>query len=207
MMDLLTELGTNAPYMPYVVVLGLILLSGLGLPIPEDIPLILAGYLCYPTHGYADPWVLFPLTFLAVVGADVMVFVLGRKYGHHVPKLPLMRRFLTEKRLARTERLLHEHGGKFLFAARFMPGLRAAAIFTAGNFKVPYWKLLLYDGGAAMLSVPLILGLAYYFAEHLEQVRQWVANGERGVIAVILLSAVVFVVVKLLVNRRLGAGR
>ncbi len=122
MMDLLTELGTNAPYMPYVVVLGLILLSGLGLPIPEDIPLILAGYLCYPGHGYADPWVLFPLTFLAVVGADVMVFVLGRRYGHHVPKLPLMRRFLTEKRLARTERLLHTHGGKFLFVARFMPG-------------------------------------------------------------------------------------
>jgi membrane protein DedA with SNARE-associated domain len=206
-MDLLTELGTNAPYMPYVVVLGLILLSGLGLPIPEDIPLILAGYLCYSGHGYADPWVLFPLAFLAVVGADLMVFALGRRYGHHVPKLPLMRRFLTEKRLARTERLLHKHGGKFMFAARFMPGLRAPAIFTAGNFRVPYWKFLLYDGGAAMLSVPLILGLAYYFAEHMEQVRKWVANGERGVIAVILLAAVVFVVVKLLVNRKLSKDR
>lgn len=202
-MDLLTQIGTGTPYMPYVVVLGLLLLSGFGLPIPEDIPLILAGYLSY--HGSADPWVLFPLTFLAVVGADLMVFWLGRRYGHHVPKLPLMRRFLTEKRLAKTERLLHEHGGKFMFAARFLPGLRAPAIFTAGNFKLPYWKFLLYDGGAALLSVPLILGLAYYFAEHLEQVRVWIANGEKGVIGVIVLAALGFVTVKWWVNRRMSA--
>ncbi len=205
MLDLLTQLGTNAPYMPYLVVLGLLLLSGFGLPIPEDIPLILAGYLGY--YGYADPWGLFPLTFLAVVGADVMVFVLGRRYGHHVPKLPMMRRFLTEKRLARTERLLHQHGGKFMFAARFLPGLRAPAIFTAGNFKLPYWKFLLYDGGAAMLSVPLILGFAYYFADRLEQVRVWVANGEKGAIALIVLATGVFIGFKLLVGRRLEPGR
>ncbi len=204
-MDFLTELGTHAPYMPYVVVLGLLLLSGFGLPIPEDIPLILAGYLTF--YGYADPWLLFPLTFLAVLSADMIVFMLGRKYGHHVPKMPLMRRFLTEKRLANTERLLHEHGGKFMFAVRFLPGLRAPAIFTAGNFKIPYWKFLLYDGGAALISVPVILGLAYYFAEHLEQVRIWVANGEKGVIAVILVAAVVFIGVKMVVNRRLTGGK
>jgi membrane protein DedA with SNARE-associated domain len=204
-MDFLTQLGTHTPYMPYVLVLGLILLSGFGLPIPEDIPLILAGYLAY--HDYADPWVLFPLTFLAVIGADLMVFWLGRRYGHHVPKLPLMRRYLTEKRLAKTERLLHQHGGKFMFAARFLPGLRAPAIFTAGNFKIPYWKFLLYDGGAALLSVPLILGLAYYFAEHLEQVRKWVANGEKGVIGVIVLAAVVFITVKVMIHRRVAAGK
>ncbi len=199
-MDFLTQLGTHTPYMPYVLVLGMILLSGFGLPIPEDIPLILAGYLAY--HGYADPWLFFPLTFIAIVGADLMVFWLGRRYGHHIPKLPLMRRYMTEKRLAKTEALLHRHGGKFMFAARFLPGLRAPAIFTAGNFKLPYWKFLAYDGGAALLSVPLILSLSYYFAEHLEQVRVWVANGEKGAIAVILLAAVIFIGIKVWLSRR-----
>jgi membrane protein DedA with SNARE-associated domain len=204
-MENLTQLATLTPYMPYVLVLGLLLLSGFGLPIPEDIPLILAGYLAY--YAYADPWTLFPLTFLAVVGADLMVFWLGRRYGHHVPKLPLMRRFLTEKRLAKTEALLHRHGGKFMFAARFLPGLRAPAIFTAGNFKIPYWKFLAYDGGAALVSVPVILGLAYYFAEHLEQVRVWVTNGEKGVIGVILLTVLVVVVVKWVLSKRLASGQ
>lgn len=199
-MDLLTEFGSGTPYMPYVVVLGMLMLSGLGLPIPEDIPLILAGYLCY--HGYADPWVLFPLTFLAVLGADLMIFMLGRRYGHHVPKLPLMRRFLTEKRLGKTESLLHQHGGKFMIASRFLPGLRAAAIFTAGNFKLPYWKFLLYNGGAALVSVPTILGLAYYYADKLERVRVWIANGERGAVLVIVLAAAGFIGFKLLMSRR-----
>ncbi len=199
----LTQLGSSTPYMPYVVVLGLLLLSGFGLPIPEDVPLILAGYLAY--FGYADPWVLFPLTFLAVIGADLMVFWLGRRYGHHVPKLPLMRRFLTEKRLAKTEAMLHRHGGKFMFAVRFLPGLRAPAIFTAGNFKVPYWKFLAYDGGAALISVPVILGLAYYFAEHLEQVRVWVANGEKGVIVAICLIILGIIFGKRFLNKRLEA--
>ncbi len=208
MWEFLEQLGTHAPYMPYVVVLGLILLSGFGLPIPEDIPLILAGYLCYPFDGeagYANPWVLFPLAFLAIIGADLMVFYMGRRYGHHIPKLPLMRRFLTEKRLAKTEALLHKHGGKFMFAARFLPGLRAPAIFTAGNFKVPYWKFLAYDGGAALISVPVILGLAYYFAEHLERVRVWVANGEKGAIVVIGLAIMVLIVGKRFVSRKLSS--
>ena len=202
-MDYLTQLGTHSPYMPYVVVLGLLLLSGFGLPIPEDVPLILAGYLAY--FDYAHPWVLFPLTFLAVVGADLMVFYLGRRYGHHVPKLPLIRRYLTEKRLAKTEALLHKHGGKFMFAARFLPGLRAPAIFTAGNFKVPYWKFLAYDGGAALISVPIIIGLAYYFAQHIERVRVWVANGEKGAIVVIGLAIVVLIVGKRFISKKLSS--
>lgn len=96
----------------------------------EDISLILAGYLC--GQHYADPWIMFPLAFAAVIGADVMMFVLGRHYGHHLPRLLLVQRFLTARRLAQTERRLHQHGGKFMFAARFLPGLRAPAMFTAG---------------------------------------------------------------------------
>ena len=202
MIEYLTQLGTHAPYMPYVVVLGVILLSGFGLPVPEDVPLILAGYLAY--YDYAHPWVLFPLTFMAVIGADMIVFYLGRRYGHHITKMPLMRRYLTEKRLAKTEALLHKHGGKFIFVARFLPGLRAPAIFTAGNFKVPYWKFLAYDGGAAMISVPVIIGLAYYFAEHIEHVRVWVANGEKGAIVVVLLVILVIILAKHFVNRKLS---
>src|SRR5690606_33249443 len=104
---------------PYVVIWGVLLLSGFGLPIPEDLPLILAGYLCGIEPAYADPWIMFPGCYLAIIGADLVVFVLGRRYGHHVPRLPLLRRFLTESRLAKTEAKLHQHGGKFIFMARF----------------------------------------------------------------------------------------
>lgn len=187
---------------PYLVIFGVLLVSGFGLPLPEDLPLILAGYLC--GQGAANPWIMFPGCFLSIVGADGLVFLLGRKYGHHVPKLPLLRRFLTEARLAKTEAMLHTHGGKFIFMARFLPGLRTAAFFTAGSFKVAYWKFLLYDGSAALISVPAILALAYAFSDRIHQVREWVQNGQ--IVGLLVLAGVVaaFFGVKWLIKRLLA---
>lgn len=195
-------LNDLTPHAPYVILLGVILLSGMGLPLPEDIPIIVGGYLA--GTGVVEPWTMLPALFAAVLGADGIVFFLGRRYGHHVPRLPLLRRYLTEKRLARTELELNRHGGKFIFAARFLPGLRAPAMFTAGIFKVPYWKFLLYDGSAAAISVPVIFLLAYYFAEDLEAVRKWVSEGSLGAAVAVVLAIVVFFVCKALFARRMA---
>lgn len=187
---------------PYIVIVGVLLVSGFGLPLPEDIPLIVAGYLC--GAGYADIWIMLPAAFLAIIGADAIVYSLGRRYGHHVPKLPLLRRFLTEDRVAKTEAQLHKHGGKFIFMARFLPGIRTAAFFSAGVFKVPYWKFFLYDGAAALISVPAIVLLAYYFAHQIERVKQWVEDGSLVAISVMALAVVVMVVAKRLFKRRIA---
>ena len=197
MEEWLTQLAGNAPY---VVIFGVLLATGFGLPMPEDIPLILAGYLA--GHGLANPWIMFPGVFLAILGSDVIVFTIGRRYGHYVPRLPLLRRFLTEPRLARTERQLHLHGGKFIFMARFLPGVRTAAFFTAGTFKIPYWKFLLFDGSAAAISVPTIFWLAYFFANELDQVRQWIVEGQAAAIVAVVLVVTVMLLVKWRRRRR-----
>ncbi|MEX0654744.1 MAG: DedA family protein [Phycisphaeraceae bacterium] len=193
----LAELAAHAPY---IGIFGILVLSGFGLPIPEDIVLILAGYLC--GRGVADPWIMFPGTFITIVGSDLIVYLLGRRYGHHVPKLPVLRRFLTEGRLVRTERKLHEHGGKFIFMVRFLPGLRTAAYFTAGTFKIPAWKFVLYDGAAAFFSVPIILWLAYAFSHRIDQVYEWVSEGTYAVTALVVLIVAGFFFVKWWMRRR-----
>ncbi len=197
----ITETAANAPY---IIIFGVLLASGMGLPIPEDIPLVVGGWLA--GTGRADPTIMFVGSFIAIMGADAIVFWLGRVYGHHVPKIPLLRRFLTPDRLARTEARLHRHGGKFMFTARFLPGLRAPAMFTAGTFRVPYWKFFLYDGSAAAISVPTIFFLAYAFAEHIERVKQWVASGQIVAIVTVLLLIAGFIAVKLVLKRRVAAA-
>lgn len=197
MEEWLQQVGQQAPY---IVIVGVLIISGFGLPLPEDIPLLVAGYLC--ATGYARIEIMLPATFLAIVGADAMVYWLGRRYGHHVPKLPLLRRYLTPERVAKTEAKLHKHGGKFIFTARFLPGIRTAAFFSAGVFKVPYWKFFLYDGAAALISVPTIVLLAYYFGE---RVKGWVEDG--SIVAIVLLAAIIGVplLVKRLLKRRVPA--
>jgi len=185
---------------PYIVIVGLLLLSGFGLPLPEDIPLIVAGYLC--AMKYANAWFMLPALFIAIIGADSIVYFLGHHYGHHVPRLPLIKRFLTPARLGKAERLLQCHGGKFIFVARFLPGLRAPAIFTAGTFKLTYWRFIFYDGSAALISVPTIFLLAFYFACHLDKVRKWIFDGQFVTGAVLIIIIISVIAFKLLYRQR-----
>lgn len=154
----------------YAGILLVILASGAGLPLPEELPLLVAGALC--ARGLADVWVMGPMCLTAVVGADVMLYWLGRRYGHHVPQLPLLRRFLTPAHLARAERAFHEHGGKTLLVVRFLPGIRTPVLFTAGIFRIPFWKVLLVDGGAAAVTVPVVMALGWVFGNHIAAIVQ-----------------------------------
>ena len=202
MEEMLVNLADQGALLAYLSIFGILLISGFGAPIPEDVPLLVAGYLA--GIGVVNPWIMFPGTFLAIVGSDGIVFFLGRRYGHHVPRLPVLRRFLTEARLGKTEAALHKHGGKFIFMARFLPGLRTPAFFTAGGFKMPYWKFLLFDGSAAAISVPTIMLLAFVFAERIDQVRGWVAEGQMVAIGAVVALIAGFIGVKLLLKKRMA---
>lgn len=188
--------------LPYLGVAAVLLASGFGLPIPEDLPLLIGGYCC--GIGKADIRIMLPVAFAAVIGGDSIVYLLGRRYGHHVHRLPLLRRYLTQARLTKAELSFHSHGGKTLFLARFMPGLRAAVYFSAGAFKIPYWKMLAFDGSAALLSVPLWVLLAWYFAHDLQRIKQWSAGANAGLVVAIVLVLVGFFGWKALKRRRLA---
>jgi len=152
-----------------------------GVPIPEDIPLIIAGALC--AQGYADIYAMVPVALFSVIGADLTVWALGRRYGHHVPKLPLLRHYLTEPRLQRAEKEFLKHGGKTLFVARFIPGIRTAVLFTSGTFRMPWWKVLAFDGSAALLSVPTFVLLGFFLGRNWMAVKDWLSRVE-GIIAI-----------------------
>lgn len=191
--------------LPYLGVVFVLLLGGFGAPIPEDLPLLLGGYLC--GKGQADVTIMLPVTLVAVLGADLMVYFLGRRYGHHVPKLPLLRRYLSEERLTRAELSFHKHGGKTLFLARFMPGLRTPIYFSAGAFKLPVWKMVLFDGSAALISVPVWVLLAWYLGKTvgLETLRGWSIATQVTLIGFVIVCGLGIVGWKLVRQRRLAS--
>ena len=83
-----------------------------------------------------------------------------------------------------------EKGQRLLFFARFMPGLRTAVFFSAGTLRIPFRTFFLYDGIAALISVPTIILVAHTFGGELETLIKKVRKVEGGVIifvAVILL--------------------
>jgi membrane protein DedA with SNARE-associated domain len=170
---------------PYWVVFGILLLCGLGIPIPEDITLIAAGAMVY--YGTANLWVMIAVSFFGVMLGDAFIFFLGAKYGRRLTKKWIFHKLLPDDRLDRVQKKFNEKGEKLLFFARFMPGLRAPIYFSAGTLHIPFKVFLFYDGLAALISVPAIVWCTYYFGDDLDRVVHLIQRVERGILAVILL--------------------
>lgn len=196
-------LSQYAPNAPYLVIFGILLATGFGLPLPEDIPLVIGGALCGATAG-AHPvlWIMLPGVMLAIVGSDVMLFLLGRWLGPTIHRHPILKRVVGNRNLARARFAFAKHRAKFVFFARFLPGLRAPAFFTAGTFKMPFRKFLLWDGLAACLSVPPAVILGYFFHEKVGFVFEALSKGRTIGFVIIAAVILLFLGFHLFVNKK-----
>jgi membrane protein DedA with SNARE-associated domain len=151
----------------YLGIALILILGGLGLPIPEEAPIILAAVLA--RNGQL--W--WPVALASCLGGvllgDLVVYFLGYFNGEKVLKLPVTRRLLTRQREAQIKGYFHRHGFKILVSGRFVPGFRTAAYLTAGILKLPVLKLLVTDIVAASLSTLVMFGLGFAFAYQIQQ--------------------------------------
>jgi membrane protein DedA with SNARE-associated domain len=159
----------------YLGIALILLLGGLGLPVPEEAPIILAAVL---SKGGKMWWPLaLASCFAGVLLGDFVVYFLGFFYGEKVMSLPLTRKFLSPAREEQIKGYFHRHGFKILILGRFAVGFRTAAYLTAGILKLPTLKLFLTDLFAASLSTLTVFGLGYVFAHQIEssfdRVKHW----------------------------------
>ncbi len=161
----------------YVGIALILVLGGLGLPIPEEAPVILAAILT--RNGQMSGVLAFSTCLGGILLGDFIVYLLGYFFGERVMSLPLTRRLLTKAREAQIKGYFHRHGFKILILGRFAVGFRTAAYLTAGILKLPPLKLLLTDFVAAFLSTSLMFALGYLFARQIEKgihdFQKWVA--------------------------------
>ncbi|MHC5543456.1 DedA family protein, partial [Singulisphaera rosea] len=159
----------------YLGIALLLVLGGLGLPVPEEAPIILAAVLSKNEKMW---WpIALASCFVGVLLGDFIVYFLGYFYGEKVLSLRLTRQFLTRAREAQIKGYFHRHGFKILILGRFAVGFRTAAYLTAGILKLPPLKLFLTDAFAASLSTLLMFGLGYIFAHQIQsnfdQMKHW----------------------------------
>src|SRR5512133_2844923 len=110
------------------------------------------------------------LCLVGVLSGDMVLYWVGRRWGESVLNWRAVRWVLTPERERWLQAAYRRHALKTIVAARHVMGLRAAAFLTAGNAHVPFWKFLVADVGAAVLGVPVLFGLAYFFTDQLEAV-------------------------------------
>ncbi|MCA8972833.1 MAG: DedA family protein, partial [Planctomycetes bacterium] len=145
---------------------GLLLLCGIGLPLPEELILVSAGYVAYRGGLTGDghhPVGLMATAAGAILVGDSIPYVLGRIFGPKLLRLRLVRSWISQEGLARFDRWFHRHGRLTIFVARFLPGIRVPAFFTAGSMNTSSLRFYLMDGLGVLVSAPLFVWLGYYF--------------------------------------------
>lgn len=190
----------------YLGIFAVLLLGSLGVPIPEEMPIIAAAVL---THaGLARWWLALPVCLLGVLSGDVVLYWVGRRWGEHVLDWRAVRLVLTPERERWLQAAYRRHALKTIVTARHVMGLRAAAFLTAGNARVPFWKFVVADAGAAALGVPFLFGMAYFFVDEIEAIVADVHRVERwlGLAGLLVLAAVLVVSVRRW-HRRIGRER
>ncbi len=180
----------------YLLVFGILVLCGLGLPLPEDVSLILGGYLAYSGAVHLTYMVI--TGFVGILVGDSIIFSAGRRLGRNINADSWIGRHVTPERLARVEKLFARWGQKIVMAARFLPGVRAAVFFTAGTSGMAYWRFILFDGLAACLSAPLFIICGQRFGGEITHFIHMARRAQGMVFATVL----VLVVAYFLVQRR-----
>lgn len=203
--DFLLQLvsGTSGVF-SYLIVFGILLACGLGVPLPEDVSLILGGYLAHA--GKANVELMMVVGFLGIMVGDSIIFFAGRRIGaqvgtDHNPK-GLLARIVTPEKRARVEQLFHKHGDKIVCIARFMPGVRAVTFFTAGSVGMKYLRFVFFDGAAALISAPFFVWLGFKFGSDLEELLENVKKGQTRVLVVLALVGAGYFVFWLWKRRR-----
>jgi membrane protein DedA with SNARE-associated domain len=168
------------PVMVYSLIISMMFASSFGLPIPEEITLISAGFIThmaihpeiypppFPGAASVTPVMTAIICFASVFLSDFLVFMLGRKYGTRMIGSKFFTKYRESNAMKRVEKFTEKYGAWACGIFRFTPGLRFPGHFACGSLKIPIWKFVVVDGLAALLSVPTqVLLIAYYGEEML----------------------------------------
>ena len=151
----------------YYAVFGILLLCGMGLPVPEDITLVTAGIISALGTGNVHLMVL--VSYLGVMVGDSLMYGIGWHFGPHLRQKRWFAKLLTPERMDKVDYMFCRYGNRLIFVARFLPGLRAPIyVITGITRRVNYWQFAFMDGLAALLSVPLFVYVGHYGAENHE---------------------------------------
>jgi membrane protein DedA with SNARE-associated domain len=185
--DLVTPVGRPG----LLIVFFILLACGLGLPLPEDIPIAVTGIMV------SDATVLFRQAFFVclagVLIGDSIIYWAGRLWGDGLLRNRLVARIIKPQILERSASAFSRYGNKIIFGARFMPGLRTPTFFFVGMVKKPYWLFLLIDGTAAVISVPVWIYVGKVFGENLPVLEKMLRQFKLGTFLVVLFLVLLFI--------------
>jgi len=179
-------------HVSYLGIIVVLILTGSGLPIPEEIPIIAAGVAS--SVGTLNPWLAFVCCLIGALAGDSVIYVIGYHFGHSlVTRHPRFAQLLHADREARIEAMIRRHGLKVFFLSRFMVGIRAPVYLTAGILRMSFRRFILIDTVCATAVVAVFFGLGYAYGDHVTALFQLIRRSEIGLSVAVVTGVCVVV--------------
>jgi membrane protein DedA with SNARE-associated domain len=129
-----------------------LLLFGFVLPISEEIAVALVGV---TAHATGTKFVYAALVAMAaILLQDAAYFVIARLFGPRIIRHRLLSKIVTDRSIESGERYFKRRGPVIVFTTRFVVGIRAPVILSAGFLRMPWLRFTLYDTLAAAVMTP-----------------------------------------------------
>jgi membrane protein DedA with SNARE-associated domain len=127
-----------------------------GVWVPGETALIAAAVLA--SRGHFSISAVIAIAATGAILGDNLGYWIGRTFGRR-----LVRRFpRVEAVLPRAERFFRRHGGKAVFLARFLAGLRVTGAWMAGISHMPWWRFLAWNAAGGIAWAFAVALVAYY---------------------------------------------
>ncbi len=152
----------------YLLIFVALFLSGVGLPIPEELSFLLGGYLIESAGGSLGLMIVFAVC--GVLLGDIFLFVLARRHGERLLSVWPFRLLFTPARLIRGRRFFARHGSKTIFFAGFFAGIRSTTFFLSSTMGVKFSHFLFWDSVRTLLTCPISIWFGFRFGLYAHEI-------------------------------------
>jgi membrane protein DedA with SNARE-associated domain len=149
-------------------IFAFVFLGNLGLPMPEETVLLVAGFLA--GRAELDLKTVYVVGFCSAVAGDCCGFLFGRTGGQRLFERLAERFKFVRRRYDRLQAFFQAHGAKAVFMARFITGARFMAGPMAGAAGMKFWRFLGWNMLGALVWCSLVITVGYLVGDELEWV-------------------------------------
>lgn len=200
------------PLAVYAAIWGFMLLSAFGLPLPEEIVLISAGFVGHMSLYPAEPHppgvdvvnvhVLALTALLAVLCSDGLIYSLGKHFGPSLFRQKWFQRMVSTERLETVRGWMQKYSYWPVIVFRFTPGVRFPGHLMCGAMGLSPWRFFMIDSIAAILSVPTQI---YFVTFYGREILHYFKTAKLFILGAIAVALVFFIVKKWREKSRLKA--
>lgn len=170
----------------YIGIFILLVIGGMGFPIPEGVTLLVSGFLI--SHEIIRPIPAIVVIFSGMLTGDIIIFSIGRKYGRMIVTHRKFHRIISPESLSVLENKFNKWGTLFILFGRH---LGFHVFLVAGIMKMPFLRFLVLDIVSSILTIVTMVTIGYIGGNSLQVLKRDITRIEHiGILLIVMILSV-----------------